>query len=140
MVINQYNHIIQQGEKYIVCKYLENLKEKRGHIYYKSLTKTVYVLPAQVLSSCNAWWKFIYVCSWLSVAIWWYLIVFDWLTFPLLVLLYFSYNFTKILTWYCSFIFQFIIFHYFKHVLDKSKLSKYFYLGLKVRRKASKFC
>ena len=48
MVINQYNHIIQQGEKYIVCKYLENLKEKRGHIYYKSLAKTVYVLPAQV--------------------------------------------------------------------------------------------
>ena len=49
MVINQYNHIIQQGEKYIVCKYLENLKEKRGHIYYKSLAKIVYVLPAQVL-------------------------------------------------------------------------------------------
>ena len=49
MVINQYNHIIQQGEKYIVCKYLENLKEKHRHIYYKSLTKTVYVLPAQVL-------------------------------------------------------------------------------------------
>ena len=49
MVIDQYNHIIQQGEKYIVCKYLEKLKEKRGCIYYKSLPKTVYVLPAQVL-------------------------------------------------------------------------------------------
>ena len=49
MVIDQYNHITQQGEKYIVCKYLEKLKEKHGHIYYKSLPKTVHVLPEQVL-------------------------------------------------------------------------------------------
>ena len=33
MVIDQYNHIIQQGEKYIACKYLEQLKEICGHIY-----------------------------------------------------------------------------------------------------------
>ena len=49
MVIDQYNHIIQQGENYIVCKYLEKLIEKHGHIYYKSLPKTVYILPGQVL-------------------------------------------------------------------------------------------
>ena len=49
MVIDQDNHIIQQGEKYIVCKYLEKLKEKCGHIYYKSLPKAVKVLLAQVL-------------------------------------------------------------------------------------------
>ena len=35
--------------KYIVCKYLEKLKEKPERIYYRSLTKTAYVLPAQVL-------------------------------------------------------------------------------------------
>ena len=33
MVIDQYNHIIQQGEKYIACKNLEKLKETCGHIY-----------------------------------------------------------------------------------------------------------
>ena len=49
MVIDQYNHIIQQGEKYIVCKCLEKLKEKHVRIYYKSLPETVYVLPPQVL-------------------------------------------------------------------------------------------
>ena len=51
MVIDQYNYIIQQGEKCIVCKYLAKLKEKHGCIYYKSLPKTSYVLPAQVLCS-----------------------------------------------------------------------------------------
>ena len=51
MVIDQYNYIIQQGEKCIVCKYLGKLKEKHGCIYYKSLPKTSYVLPAQVLCS-----------------------------------------------------------------------------------------
>ena len=48
MVIDQYNHNIQQGDKQILCKYLEKLKEKHGHIYYKSLPKTVHGLPAQV--------------------------------------------------------------------------------------------
>ena len=33
MVIDQYNHIIQQGEKYIACKNLEILKETCGHMY-----------------------------------------------------------------------------------------------------------
>ena len=35
--------------KYIVCKYLEKLKEKPERIHYRSLTKTAYILPAQVL-------------------------------------------------------------------------------------------
>ena len=54
--------------KYVVCKYLEKLKEKPERIYYRSLTKTAYVLPAQVLcplvmldenlsmSAADHWW------------------------------------------------------------------------------------
>ena len=44
MVIDQYNHIIQQGEKYIVCKYLERLKEKCGYILQKSSKNSFFVL------------------------------------------------------------------------------------------------
>ena len=49
MVVDDYRHIIQKGDKYIDCNYLEKVKEKHGHIYYKCLSKTVFVLPAQVL-------------------------------------------------------------------------------------------
>ena len=49
MMVDDYRRIIQKGDKYIGCNYLEKVKEKHGRIYYKSLSKTVYVLPAQVL-------------------------------------------------------------------------------------------
>ena len=48
-MVDDYRHIIQKGDKYIACNYLEKVKEKHGHIYYKCLSKTVYVLPPQVL-------------------------------------------------------------------------------------------
>lgn len=49
MMIDQYNHVIQQGDKYILCTLLEKLKEKHGHTYQKNLYKTAFVFPAQVL-------------------------------------------------------------------------------------------
>ena len=49
MMVDDYCHIIQKGDKYINCNYLEKVKEKHGCIYCKCLPKTVYVLPAQVL-------------------------------------------------------------------------------------------
>ena len=49
MMVDYYHHIIQKGDKYIAGNYLEKVKEKHGRIYHKCLSKTVYVLPAQVL-------------------------------------------------------------------------------------------
>ena len=41
MMVDDYRHIIQKGDKYIDCNYLENVKEKHHRIYYKCLSKTV---------------------------------------------------------------------------------------------------
>ena len=49
MMVDDYCHIIQKGDKYINCNYLEKVKEKHGRKYCKCLPKTAYVLPAQVL-------------------------------------------------------------------------------------------
>ena len=49
-IADKYNHIILKGKTYITCQYLEKIKEKRGHMYYKPLKDSIYVLPAQVLS------------------------------------------------------------------------------------------
>ena len=49
MMVDDYRHIIQKGDKYIGCNFLERVKEEHGRIYYKCLSKTVNVLPAQVL-------------------------------------------------------------------------------------------
>ena len=46
---DDYNHVIEEGMKYLKCNYLEKKSEKKGNIFYKKLEKTVYVLPAQVL-------------------------------------------------------------------------------------------
>ena len=71
MLIDQYNYIIQQGEKSIVCKYLEKLKEKRGYILLQKPSKNSLCFTSTSFVFCStAWWKFICVCSWLSVAIW----------------------------------------------------------------------
>ena len=50
-MVDDYCHIIQKGDQYIYCNYLEKVQEKHGRIHYKCLSKTVYVLPAQVLFS-----------------------------------------------------------------------------------------
>ena len=48
-VVDDYNHIIRKGTKYLKCKYLEKKIRKKGSIFHKLLQKVVYVLPAQVV-------------------------------------------------------------------------------------------
>ena len=49
-MIDSYNHQITIGTKYILCNYLEKIAEKKNRIICKILSKTVLVLPAQVMS------------------------------------------------------------------------------------------
>ena len=49
-MIDSYNHQITIGTKYILCNYLEKIAEKKNRIICRILSKTVLVLPAQVIS------------------------------------------------------------------------------------------
>ena len=50
IMVDEYNHIISQGSRYIQCQYYQKEKETKSKIHYKLLPKKVYVLPTQVLS------------------------------------------------------------------------------------------
>ena len=55
MVIDQYNHIIQQGERYIVCKYLEKLNKKMwAYVLQKPSKNSLCFTSTSFVSSCNA--------------------------------------------------------------------------------------
>ena len=49
-MVDEYNHIIPQGSRYIECQYYQKQKETKLKIHYKLLPKNVYVFPTQVLS------------------------------------------------------------------------------------------
>ena len=50
-MVDDYNHLILKGSKYIKCQYYHKQKESRSSgIHYKLFPKIVYVLPTQVLS------------------------------------------------------------------------------------------
>ena len=49
-VVDEYNHIIPQGSRYIECQDYQKQKETKSKIHYKLLPKKVYVFPTQVLS------------------------------------------------------------------------------------------
>ena len=49
-MVDDYNHLIPKGSKYIKCQYYQKQKESRSGIHYKLFPKIVYVLPTQVLS------------------------------------------------------------------------------------------
>ena len=49
-MVDEYNHIILQGSRYIECQYYQKQKETKLKIHYKLLPKNVYVFPTQVLS------------------------------------------------------------------------------------------
>ena len=49
-MVDDYNHLIPKGSKYIKCQYYEKQKESQSGIDYKLFLKIVYVLPTQVLS------------------------------------------------------------------------------------------
>ena len=46
--IDIYGHVIQNGANYIKGVYLEKVDEIKGKVFYKQLTKTVYMYPAEV--------------------------------------------------------------------------------------------
>ena len=50
-MVDEYNHIILQGSRYIKCKYYQKQNETKSKIHYTLLPKKVYVFPKQVLSS-----------------------------------------------------------------------------------------
>ena len=62
MVIDQYNHIIQQGEKYIACKNLEKLKETCGHIYIYIYIYILMVLTGK-FCSLNQFFRGHFACG-----------------------------------------------------------------------------
>ena len=49
-LVDEYNHIVPQGSRYIECQYYQKEKETKSEIRYKLLPKRVYVFPTQVLS------------------------------------------------------------------------------------------
>ena len=49
-MVDDYNHLILKGSKYIKCQYYQIQEESRSGIHYKLLPKSVYVFPTQVLS------------------------------------------------------------------------------------------
>ena len=49
-MVDDYNHLIPKGSKYIKWQYFQKQKESRSGIYYKLFPKFVYVLPTQVLT------------------------------------------------------------------------------------------
>ena len=49
-MVDEYNHIIPQGSRYIECQYYQKQKETKSKIHYKLLPKNIYVFPTQVLS------------------------------------------------------------------------------------------
>ena len=49
-MIDDFNHLIPKGSKYIKCQYYQKQKESRSGIHYKLFPKIVYVLPTHVLS------------------------------------------------------------------------------------------
>ena len=48
-IVDDYNHNIRKGTKYLKCKYLEKRSQKKGSVFYKLLQKVAYVLPVQVV-------------------------------------------------------------------------------------------
>ena len=49
-MIDEYNHMILQGSRYIECKYYQKQKQTKSKIHYTLLPKKVYVFSTQVLS------------------------------------------------------------------------------------------
>ena len=43
-----YGHLIQKGSDYIVGHYMEKIDEKKGKVYFKKHTKSVYVYPSEI--------------------------------------------------------------------------------------------
>lgn len=46
----EFNLVVQKGEKYIKCKYLRKFSEKKDCIQYKLLPRSVFVLSAEFIS------------------------------------------------------------------------------------------
>ena len=49
---DDYNHVIEEGKKYLKCNYLEKKSEKKGNIFYKKLEKTVCFTCTGIISIC----------------------------------------------------------------------------------------
>ena len=47
-MVDDYNHLMPKGSKYIKCQYYQKQKESRSGIHYKLFPKIVHVLPTQV--------------------------------------------------------------------------------------------
>ena len=46
--VDKYNHVIEDGVKYIRCNYLEKINEKRGKVEYKFVEEDTFVMPFQI--------------------------------------------------------------------------------------------
>ena len=47
-MVDDYNHLMPKGSKYIKCQYYQKRKESRSGIHYKLFPKIVHVLATQV--------------------------------------------------------------------------------------------
>ena len=48
-IIEEYNHVVPEGSKFMKCQYYQKEKEQRFGIHYKLLPKSVYIFLTQVL-------------------------------------------------------------------------------------------